>query len=74
MMRKATTSLLYHKILSLSQRSLAQATTGKIVNLSSGDIAILEKAFIFAPYIFISPFILALCFGLIFWTVSYAFT
>ena len=73
-MRKATTSLLYNKVLSLSQRSLAQATTGKIINLSSGDMSILEKAFIYGNFLFIALMLLLYCFGFIFWTVSYALT
>ena len=71
-MRKATTSLLYNKVFSLSQRSLAQATTGKTINLSSGDMPILEKALMYGPFVLVAPMLVLLFFGFIFWTVSSA--
>ncbi len=54
-MRKSTTALLYKKLLRLSPRAVSQATTGKIVNLASGDVSLLEKSFSFIPFLVISP-------------------
>ncbi len=60
-MRKATTSLLYQKLLRLSPRAVARTTTGKIINLASGDIAILEKAFFYLSFLIIAPLVFVLC-------------
>ena len=55
--RKSSIGLLYSKILKLSQKSLAKATSGKIINLASGDLSSLERTLHFSPYIIISPLI-----------------
>ena len=41
-MRKALVSLLYRKLLRLSNRSLSEATSGRLISLSSGDMSVIQ--------------------------------
>ena len=55
-MRKALTALLFGKLLKLSQASVARASPGKLVNMASGDMAVIERGSIMLPYLAITPF------------------
>lgn len=54
-LRKALTSILYHKLLRLSQSSISEASAGKLINIASGDMAVIERGVIFLPYLLVSP-------------------
>lgn len=64
-MRKALTALLFKKILRFNQKSLAKATTGKIVTIVSGELQIIEQGLVLAPYIIVSPLVTIYAFVLI---------
>ena len=57
-LRKSTLSLLYEKITTLSQKSVAKATIGKIINLGSGDLSTLERTLQFLSFAIIAPCLL----------------
>ncbi|XP_026726077.1 multidrug resistance-associated protein 4-like [Trichoplusia ni] len=52
----ACSSLLYRKLLRLSQVSVGEVAGGKLVNLLSNDIARFDYAFMFLHYLWIVPF------------------
>lgn len=54
-LRKSITGSLYRKMMRLSQKSVARASAGKIINLASGDMTIFERSMLFLPFVFISP-------------------
>ena len=53
--RKAMTGILYQKLMRLSQSSVAKASPGKLINLASGDMAVIERGFQNLPYIVTAP-------------------
>lgn len=46
---KCVSTLLYNKVLKMSQKSLAVTSTGKLVTLVSSELSTIEKAFGFVP-------------------------
>jgi len=64
-MRKSITALIFKKILRFNQKSLAKASTGKIVTIVSGELQMVEQGLIMAPYIVIAPFATIYAFSLI---------
>ena len=56
-LRKSITGSLYRKMLRISQKSVAKASAGKIINLASGDMTIFERSMIFLPFVFIAPIV-----------------
>ncbi|CAH3112435.1 unnamed protein product [Porites lobata] len=58
-LRIAAGTVVYRKVLRLSQSALSQTTTGQIVNLMTSDVQKLEQTTVFAHYIWIAP--LAVC-------------
>jgi ABC-type multidrug transport system fused ATPase/permease subunit len=52
---RGISTLLYQKILNLSQKSLAMASTGKLVTLVSAELQTLEKTFWYITYLIASP-------------------
>ena len=53
--RKALTGFIYRKVVKLSQASLAKASAGKLVNLASGDMAVIERGIARLPNVIVSP-------------------
>jgi len=64
-MRKAITGMIFTKVLRFNQKSLAKASTGKIVTIVSGELQVIEQGLIMAPYIVIAPISTILAFSLI---------
>ncbi len=56
-LRKSSLGLLYKKILKTPQKSLARITAAKLINMASGDMALLERTINWLGYIVISPLI-----------------
>ena len=56
-------SLVYQKILKLTQKSLATTASGKLTNLVSGELQAIEKSLYVLPYIAILPVTLFAWFG-----------
>ncbi|XP_043488596.1 ATP-binding cassette sub-family C member 4-like [Polistes fuscatus] len=54
-MRVACSSLVYRKILRLSQGTTSTTTSGQIINLLSNDVSRFEQLFIYLHYIWIMP-------------------
>ena len=59
---RCVSSLLYQKVMKLSQKSLAVSSTGKLVTLISSELQIVEKSFWYIPYIFTGIFIFGVAF------------
>ena len=57
-MRKTLTGLLYAKALRLSVTSLSEITPGKLINICSGDMALIESSIGHLPHVLAGP----LCF------------
>lgn len=55
-MRKTLINAMYLKISKLSQKSMTETNSGKLVTIVSGDIQSIERALGFVPAIFSSPF------------------
>ena len=72
-MRKALTAFLYQKLLRLSQSSVARASAGKLVNMASGDMAVIERGSQFVSYIIVSPICSLINLTLIYLIVSFKF-
>ncbi|CAH2099924.1 unnamed protein product [Euphydryas editha] len=58
-MKVACSSLIYRKILRMSQVSITEVAAGKLVNLLSNDVARFDMAFMFLHYIWLVPVQLA---------------
>ncbi|VVC94160.1 unnamed protein product [Leptidea sinapis] len=54
-MKIACSSLIYRKVLRMSQLSLGDVAAGKLVNLLSNDVARFDLAFMFLHYIWLVP-------------------
>lgn len=52
---RGISTLLYQKVMNLSQKSLAMASTGKLVTLVSAELQTLEKTFWYIAYLIASP-------------------
>lgn len=63
--RKGITGLVFKKVLRFNQKSLAKASTGKIVTIVSGELQVVEVGLILTPYIVIAPISTILAFILI---------
>ena len=61
---RCVTSLLYQKVMRLSQKSLAVSSSGKLVTLISSELQTIEKSFWFITYVFTSIFIFFIAFGI----------
>ncbi|CAH1981017.1 unnamed protein product [Acanthoscelides obtectus] len=70
--RVACCSLIYRKLLKLSQASLTQTTAGQLVNLLSNDVQRFDNASIYLHYIWIMPFHFVLAFYILFQSVGLA--
>ena len=62
---KCVATVLYSKILKMSQKSLAVTSTGKLVTLVSGELQTIEKTFFFIPLSLSSFFVLLMLFAYI---------
>ena len=56
-MRKALTGFIYRKVVKLSQASMAKASAGKLVNLASGDMAVIERGIAKLPNAIVAPIV-----------------
>ncbi len=65
-MRKALTGFLFKKLLRLSQASVAKASAGKLVNIGSGDMAVIERGIMRLPFVIVSPVVSIVTFFLIY--------
>jgi len=54
-MRVGTCSLIYRKSLRLTKTALQETSVGQAVNLLSNDVARLDRALVFLPFLFIGP-------------------
>ena len=63
--RKAIAGAIFKKVLKFNQKSLAKASTGKIVTIVSGELQVIESGLVLAPYIIIAPISTTLAFVLI---------
>ncbi|CAB3237240.1 unnamed protein product [Arctia plantaginis] len=68
----ACSSLLYRKLLRISQVSVGEVAGGKLVNLLSNDIARFDYAFMFLHYLWIVPIQAAVVLYLLYITAGYA--
>ncbi|CAH0722570.1 unnamed protein product, partial [Brenthis ino] len=59
-MKVATSSLIYRKILRMSQTAVNEVAAGKVVNLLSNDIARFDSAIMFLHYLWLVPLQLAI--------------
>ena len=62
---KCVASVLYSKVLRLSQKSLALTSTGKLITLVSGELQTIEKTFWYIPLFIVNLLIIFICFGYI---------
>ena len=69
-LRKGLTGLLFAKALRLSLSSVAEATTGKLINLCSGDMALIESYVMHLPQLVTGPSCTLLAFFLLYLTVG----
>ena len=69
-LRKGLTGLLFSKALRLSMSSVAEATTGKLINLCSGDMALIESYAVLLPAAVTGPCSILLAFTLLYLTVG----
>jgi ATP-binding cassette, subfamily C (CFTR/MRP), member 4 len=53
--RKAITGMIFKKVLKFNQKSMAKASTGKIITIVSGELSVVEVGLVLAPYIVIAP-------------------
>ena len=61
---RCVTSLLYQKVMKLSQKSLALSSTGKLVTLVSSELQTIEKSFRLITYVLTSIVIFFIAFGI----------
>ena len=69
--RKALSGFIYRKVVKLSQASLAKASAGKLVNLASGDMAVIERGMARLPNVIVSPVVSMINFFFIYLVVRY---
>ena len=69
-LRKGLTGLLFSKVLRLSISSVAEATTGKLINLCSGDMALIESYIVLIPHIVTGPLCILFAFALLYLIVG----
>ena len=62
---KCVASVLYSKVLRLSQKSLALTSTGKLITLVSGELQTIEKTFWYIPLFIVNFLIIFIFFGYI---------
>ena len=62
---KCVSTVLYNKVLKMSQKSLVVTSTGKLVTLVSGELQTIEKTFWYVPMFIINVFLLFILFGYI---------
>lgn len=70
--RIAACSVMYRKMLRLSQTALNEAATGKVVNLMSNDVNRFDPALELIHYIWIIPFQMVVVSYFMFMTMGYA--
>lgn len=63
--RKGLTGLIFQKCMKFNQKSLAKASTGKIVTIVSGELQAIEMGLTLMPYVVISPITTTVAFVLI---------
>lgn len=63
--RKGLYGIIFKKVLKFNQKSLAQASTGKIVTIVSGELQVIEQGIGITPYVIIAPISTTLAFILI---------
>lgn len=64
-LRKGVSGMIFKKILRFNQKSKAQATSGKLISLVSGELQMLERGFIVVPTLAVAPISLIFSFILI---------
>ena len=69
-LRKGLTGLFFSKTLRLSMSSVAEASTGKLINLCSGDMALIESYVMHLPQLVTGPSCTLLAFFLLYLTVG----
>ncbi|KPI93323.1 Multidrug resistance-associated protein 4 [Papilio xuthus] len=65
-------SLIYRKVLRMSQTSLGEVAAGKLVNLLSNDVARFDFAFMFLHYFWLVPIQLCVVLVLLYYTAGFA--
>ncbi|CAK1599799.1 unnamed protein product [Parnassius mnemosyne] len=68
----AVSSLIYRKVLRMSQASLGEVAAGKLVNLLSNDVARFDFAFMFLHYFWLVPIQLTAVLILLYYTAGFA--
>ncbi|XP_068628827.1 ATP-binding cassette sub-family C member 4-like [Battus philenor] len=68
----ATSSIIYRKVLRMSQTSLGEVAAGKLVNLLSNDVARFDFAFMFLHYFWLVPIQLCAVMVLLYYTAGFA--
>nr|XP_034841109.1 multidrug resistance-associated protein 4-like [Maniola hyperantus] len=71
-MKIACSSLIYRKVLRMSQLSINEVAAGKLVNLLSNDVARFDMAFMFLHYIWLVPLQLAVVMYFLYDAAGYA--
>ena len=66
LLKKSISGVLYRKMLRLTNKSLHQVSTEKIISIVSSELEILEKGLTIAPYLFIAPLLWVVSLGFIF--------
>eukprot|EP00794_Sanderia_malayensis_P016216 gene16216-17849_t len=69
-LRTAIISLVYKKVIRLTQGAFAQTSTGKIINLISGDAQKLIMIYHFIHYLWIAPLLLCVATGLLYSSIG----
>ena len=70
--RKGLTGLIFTKSLRLSLAALNEATPGKLINLSSGDMSLIESNMVWLPRFLMAPACILLILALLYETVGIA--
>lgn len=70
-MRKALTGFIFKKVMKLSQASLAKASPGRLVNIASGDMTVIERGITRLPNVVVSPAISIITFLMIYLVVGF---
>ncbi|KPJ13568.1 ABC transporter C family member 12 [Papilio machaon] len=65
-------SLIYRKVLRMSQASLGEVAAGKLVNLLSNDVSRFDFAFMFLHYFWLVPIQLTVVLVLLYYTAGFA--
>ncbi|XP_045761292.1 uncharacterized protein LOC123864713 [Maniola jurtina] len=71
-MKIACSSLIYRKVLRMSQLSINEVAAGKLVNLLSNDVARFDMAFMFLHYLWLVPLQLAVVMYFLYVAAGYA--